>query len=428
MGLVQENSQVGAIRIELLADSGVRVGTLLAVVDGEETVFYQVVKGLTREEAFDGLHFGSRVATATQIGTLEGSQFRKFRWLPPMNAPVFLADPEVHEPVSTDFVLGTIPESTIKVSGNFAEEFQMHTAILGATGTGKTEFAFDVIRHAVGAGVRVLCIDLTAQYRQRLGDLRIEALSVSERQEEHLSKNFRAIETGEYGGFKEKAAFDQFASPIEAEVATRLGNFIASSESDLGLLELTAVSNTKATLWITEQYLRSLLELGRSGRLERPVLVVVEEAHTVMPEMNFVGDGSYDTRGTIARISQIALQGRKYGIGLLVIAQRTATVSKSVLTQCNTVISFSCMDETSIAYLSNVFGSEVAETLPQLPRRHAVAYGPWVRSESPIAFEVPFDEQKAQRPTFAASRVEPPNHPEEPTAEGVGWFPEEPPF
>ena len=45
-------------------------------------------------------------------------------------------------------------------------------------------------------------------------------------------------------------------------------------------------------------------------------------------------------------MGQIALQGRKYGIGMLVIAQRTANVSKTILTQCNTVICFQAFDET----------------------------------------------------------------------------------
>lgn len=395
VGLVQENSTVGSIRVELLPDSDVKMGTLLAVVDGGEMIYYQVIMGLTREESFAGLHFGSQVAVATQIGRMDGAEFRKFRWLPAMNAPVFLARPVPRSARPGDFILGKIPESPIQLGGDFVAGLREHTAVLGVTGSGKTEFAFDLIRHAVKNGVKVLCVDLTAQYRSRLRDLQIQTLSVTAAQEEDLTTGFRSIETGSYGGADAKRAFDQMATPIEGQITMTLSAFIADPGAEVGLLELVAVANTKSTMWITEKYLGGLLELGRSGQLTSPVLVVIEEAHTVMPEMNFLGDGGYDTRGTIARISQIALQGRKYGIGLLVVAQRTATVSKSVLTQCNTVISFSCMDETSIGYLSNVFGTEVAGTLPQLPRRHAVAYGPWIRSETPVTFEVPYSEAKA---------------------------------
>ena len=123
--------------------------------------------------------------------------------------------------------------------------------------------------------------------------------------------------------------------------------------------------------------------------------MVVEEAHTVMPEPAFLGLGDYDSRGTVAKISQISHQGRKYGVGQLVLAQRTATVSKSVLTQCNTVISFSCIDDTSINFLRNVYGTTVAEGLPMLPRLRAVAHGVWIDSEAPIVFEVPYNPDKA---------------------------------
>ena len=126
-------------------------------------------------------------------------------------------------------------------------------------------------------------------------------------------------------------------------------------------------------------------------------LIVVEEAHTVMPEPNTMGLGDYDSRGLVGKIAQIALQGRKYGVGLLVLAQRTATVSKTVLTQCNTIISFACYDETSLGFLRNIYGLEHVALIPNLPRFHAIAFGNWIRSEQPLVFEVPFNTEKAKR-------------------------------
>jgi uncharacterized protein len=65
---------------------------------------------------------------------------------------------------------------------------------------------------------------------------------------------------------------------------------------------------------------------------------------------------SNDSKGLVSRIAQISLQRRKYDVGLLVIAQRTATVSRSVLTQRNTIISINCLDDTSLCFLQNMFG------------------------------------------------------------------------
>jgi DNA helicase HerA-like ATPase len=145
-----------------------------------------------------------------------------------------------------------------------------------------------------------------------------------------------------------------------------------------------------------------LLHYARDHQETCPkVLVVVEEAHTVMPEPTTMGLGDYDSRGLVSKIAQMALQGRKYGVGLLVIAQRTATVSKTVLTQCNTMITLNCFDETSLGFLSNVYGSTHTQLIANLPRLHAVVFGRAVRSERPIVVEIPYDAKKAAKPEQA---------------------------
>ena len=58
----------------------------------------------------------------------------------------------------------------------------------------------------------------------------------------------------------------------------------------------------------------------------------------MVPEWNFSGVSDKISQPLLNSIAQIALQGRKYNVGLLVIAQRTANVSKTILTQCNTII------------------------------------------------------------------------------------------
>ena len=114
-----------------------------------------------------------------------------------------------------------------------------------------------------------------------------------------------------------------------------------------------------------------------------------------MPESTTVGLGDFESRGLVSKISQIALQGRKYGVGLLVIAQRTATVSKTVLTQCNTTIALNSFDETTLRFLGNVIGEAHTRLIPNLSRLNAVVFGKGVRSERPIVVEIPFDPKKA---------------------------------
>jgi DNA helicase HerA-like ATPase len=252
-----------------------------------------------------------------------------------------------------------------------------------------------MIRHALKNGIRVVCIDLTSQYQGRLADLNPMDLSITHELAEELGQKLFDVDTGTYGAGTEKKALGQFADTLRQQIAESVVDFLEGANSGLGLIRLEEISNTKATLWITELYMTCLLKYAREklGACPR-TLIVVEEAHTVMPEPSMMGLGDFDSRGLVGKIAQIALQGRKFGVGLLVLAQRTATVSKTVLTQCNTIISFTCYDDTSLGFLRNIFGPDHVALIPNLRPLTAVAFGPWIRSEKPIVFEIPFNHEK----------------------------------
>ena len=101
-----------------------------------------------------------------------------------------------------------------------------------------------------------------------------------------------------------------------------------------------------------------------------------------------------DTQWIVGRISQIALQGRKYGVGLLIVSQRTALVSKSILSQCNTCITFSLFDKTSLDDLGNVYSSGHVQSIPNLRFLEAIAYGKAIKSERPIIIKLDYVEEK----------------------------------
>ena len=213
-----------------------------------------------------------------------------------------------------------------------------------------------------------------------------------------LSDKLFEAETGQYGAGIEKKALKELADQLRKDITGSITTFLTSTDQNMrvALITLEEISNTKATLQVTEYYLTCLLEYAKNNPAICPhTLIVVEEAHTVMPEPNTMGLGDYDSRGLVGKIAQIALQGRKYRVGLLVIAQRTATVSKSVLTQCNTIISFTCFDDTSLNFLNNVYGSTHVSLIPNLPPLHAVIFGKGLRSQRPLIVEIPYDERKA---------------------------------
>ena len=64
------------------------------------------------------------------------------------------------------------------------------------------------------------------------------------------------------------------------------------------------------------------------GGIERPLLVVMEEAHRYL---------SSRAGGTASEVIQrIAKEGRKYGVGAMVVSQRPSEVNETVLSQCGT--------------------------------------------------------------------------------------------
>ena len=70
-------------------------------------------------------------------------------------------------------------------------------------------------------------------------------------------------------------------------------------------------------------------DLAAGGR-EQPLLVVIDEAHRFVPE----GADSPAHR----TLSTIAKEGRKYGVGLMLVSQRPSEIDSAVLSQCGSLI------------------------------------------------------------------------------------------
>ena len=97
-------------------------------------------------------------------------------------------------------------------------------------------------------------------------------------------------------------------------------------------------------------------------------------------------------------MEQIALQGRKYGVGLLVVTQRTALVQQgtAILSQCNTFLTHSLIDQTSLNFLESVYSNQHTRLIPNLPNLHFLAYGKALRAERPILLRREFDPKKKE--------------------------------
>ncbi len=156
---------------------------------------------------------------------------------------------------------------------------------------------------------------------------------------------------------------------------------------------LSTGPSSRACVRVTEVFLSSIMDWARLNRRARQVLLVLEEAHTIIPEVFGAGFDA-NTQYVVNRIGQIALQGRKYGVGLLVVSQRTASVSKTILSQCNTFFAHSLIDQTSLTFLESVFSHEHVKVIPNLRFLEFLAFGKAVRVERPILLRRDFDDGK----------------------------------
>jgi len=134
---------------------------------------------------------------------------------------------------------------------------------------------------------------------------------------------------------------------------------------------MATLTPCEVTRIFTEVALLVLQEQGMSDRAR--CCLVYEEAHSLIPEWNAVA--SEGDRTAVNGTAKAILQGRKYGLGCLVITQRTANVTKTILNQCNTVFALRVFDATGMEFLKNYIGEDYAGVLSTLKDRHAVVFG-----------------------------------------------------
>jgi len=104
-----------------------------------------------------------------------------------------------------------------------------------------------------------------------------------------------------------------------------------------------------------------------------PSLVVYEEAHNYIARQ---GRGSYGNAKEI--VERIAKEGRKFGIGTLVVSQRPSELSETLLSQCNTFLCMRLANQVDKNYIINLLPdsmSEMIDILPVLPQGQLLAVG-----------------------------------------------------
>lgn len=403
VGTVAAGTSVNVLRFEYKDFVPLQVGELLEVETNDKRIVYQVTDACIHEESLQGDNEQRMtLGEAVQLGVwnAEEGRFDLYGWTPNCSSAVLVAtNPEEETKVSeSEIVIGVVPGSDFPVIMDKESAITHHLAILGVTGTGKSHFARNLIRKIADDEQRMIIVDLTGEYQQMFPNIKRII------DEERSKQAFDAIEAlasenAKWPDKRDHKVIDANEKILKSVFYKSIREFLEGSETK-SLFELPDISNRSSIFEYVRWFFWCMFETSKTtGNFGKRVCVVLEEAHTVVPEFNAMGTSDNASKASVNSIAQIALQGRKYNIGLIVIAQRTANVSKTILTQCNSIVAFQEFDKTSTDFLSSYMSPSHLKALSTLKFRTGIAVGKAFKSTVPMLFEVPYIEEEPQCPT-----------------------------
>jgi len=117
------------------------------------------------------------------------------------------------------------------------------------------------------------------------------------------------------------------------------------------------------------------------GGRKQPLLIVLEEAHNYLK----AGESSISSR----TVQTIAKEGRKYGVGLLLVTQRPSELDETVLSQCGTIIALRMSNAKDRGHIKSAVQDELqtmVDLLPSLRTGEGLISGEAVKIPSRVRF------------------------------------------
>lgn len=295
---------------------------------------YQVLGRELSRDAWDGSSVVAEHATAVMLGAVEPGGIVYDSALPAPYVPVFTAKAVSGSlPASYDRI-GKITGTEVPFGISVYQLRGHHLAILGMSGMGKSTVARKIV-DLLSAGSVVIALDGTGEYRSRFS-----------------------------------------LPPWNSSVGlSTLGSWVH---------EPSGVQAQKASEFIEQVMTEANAEYASGAPTSRTLLL--EEAHSYLPEWNFVA--ARNESDFVARSCRYILQARKFGLSFVLVSQRTAVISKSALSQCESYIVLRTLDETSLQYIEGVLGREFRDTVSSLSRYQAVCVGPAFSTATPVVVDL----------------------------------------
>lgn len=340
--------------------------------------------------------------------------------------PVRKEDPDLQRIMKTNLSgysmdipvrVGTLVGRGVDVYVDMAKLTSMHMAILGTTGSGKTTFVARLVENMPQEGVKVIIFDLFGEYLHKLRVKGINyvkipytllplwaedikelfreyGLVIQEKSEEEKSffakmrshlkpsmglSSYRRMSLREIllessrGGLRNDVIevlsmlskeLGEEALNNQPEVFKLLEEALFSEDRIL-IIDLKDVVNIPTRLNLVGLLLREIFSIARQRQERR--LIVLEEAHNFAPERGATEVPTGRENLAINMTKKIALEGRKFSLGLLAVSQRPANLSKYVLSQLNTQAIFRLITQNDIEAVSQFFEYPQEDQLRLIP-------------------------------------------------------------
>ncbi|MDW8237694.1 MAG: ATP-binding protein, partial [Aquificaceae bacterium] len=138
-----------------------------------------------------------------------------------------------------------------------------------------------------------------------------------------------------------------------------------NSTSRLVIIDLAEITNPKTRTNIVGLILGGMFNQNKKSRQRR--LIILEEAHNFAPERGYGDTSASKENLSLSMIRKISAEGRKFNLGIVIITQRPAQVSKYVLSQLNTQVMFKTINLSDIDMLKTSVEQARESMLNMLP-------------------------------------------------------------
>jgi DNA helicase HerA-like ATPase len=168
-------------------------------------------------------------------------------------------------------------------------------------------------------------------------------------------------------------------SPSLGEIVGQLVGLLSGTNGqplDIRIIDISGLPNEVAgplSAVLARLLFQYKLYQTTAERERDPVLLVCEEAHRYVPDR---GEAEY--AAAQSSIRRIAREGRKYGIGLMLVSQRPADVESTAISQCGTWLVLrltNSADQQHVARFLPDGLSGMTKALPNLAQQEAIFVG-----------------------------------------------------